>query len=109
MAVYVDKARNPYGRMIMSHMIGDNLEDLFAMARDIGMQASWFQPHSFPHFDVSRARRARALELGAIEIDRREIVSLMRSYRLHLEHDPIEKGLLDKLSRSPSFVFLQSR
>lgn len=81
MAVYVDKARNPLGRMVMCHMIADSLDELHAMAQAIGMRREWFQPRSFPHYDVSLSRRERAIKLGACEVGRRELVRVMRRYR----------------------------
>lgn len=71
-AVYVDMERNRLGRMVMCHMFAESLADLHAMADAIGMRRSWFQPLSFPHYDVCLTRRARAVALGAIEVDRRE-------------------------------------
>ena len=81
MTVYVDRARNRLGRMVMCHMIADTLDELHAMALLIGMHREWFQPASFPHYDVSLTRRALALQFGAIEVDRRELVTVMRRCR----------------------------
>lgn len=81
MAVYVDRARNPFGRMVMCHMIADTLDELHVMAAAIGMRREWFQPRSFPHYDVSRTRRATAVMLGAVEVDRRELVTIIRRLR----------------------------
>lgn len=108
MTVYVDQARNPLGRMIMCHMVSDNISELFEMAQRIGMQARWFQPRSFPHFDVSVSRRTLALQYGAQVMSRREIALFMRSYRLRLTQDQKEKGLLEHLSRSPSFAIAKA-
>ena len=72
MSVYVDQERNQFGRMVMCHMFADSLAEHFAMADAIGMDRDWFQPLSFPHYDVRLSRRARALELGAVEVDRRQ-------------------------------------
>lgn len=81
MPVYVDKARNNLGRMIMCHMIADTPDELHAMAAAIGMKPEWFQSSKFPHYDVSVSRRSLAIKLGAIELDRRQIVMAMRRIR----------------------------
>lgn len=90
MPVYVDNARNPYGRMIMCHMVADRIEELMGMADRIGLARRHFQPGSFPHFDLSLAYRDRALRHGAIPVDRRELVSVMRAYRELLLRDDRE-------------------
>lgn len=72
MTVYVDAERNPFGRMIMCHMFADTAEELHAMAAAIGLRRDWYQPTSFPHYDVSLARKARAVALGARLVERRE-------------------------------------
>lgn len=41
MAVYVDPAQHPFGRMIMCHMWADTLDELLAMADRIGVQRKW--------------------------------------------------------------------
>ena len=79
MAVYVDSARNPLGRMKMCHMVADTEAELHAMAEAIGLRREWFQGEaSFPHYDVSLSRRAKALQLGAVEISRRDLALFMR-------------------------------
>lgn len=81
MPVYVDHAHNPFGRMIMSHMLADSLEELHAMADRIGLRRAWFQPLSTPHYDVSLQKRALAVAAGAVEIDRHQVVALIRAWR----------------------------
>ena len=82
MSVYVDNGRNAYGRMLMSHMIADTLEELHAMADQVGLRRKWFQVHaSFPHYDLCQAKRALALQAGAVEVDRRGLVRTMRRLR----------------------------
>jgi FMN phosphatase YigB (HAD superfamily) len=80
MAVYVDNARIPFGRMLMCHMIADTTEELLAMARKIGVQTKWLQHHSrySEHFDVCLSKRQRALQSGAIEITQRELAIALR-------------------------------
>ncbi len=84
MSVYVDRATNGYGRMVMCHMIADTFEELHAMAETIGVARRWFQkapPASFPHYDVAKSKRALAVEAGAIDCDRDTFVAHMRRLR----------------------------
>ena len=81
MAVYVDGERNRFGRMIMCHMFADSLAELHEMAEAIGMDRDWFQPLSFPHYDVSLSRRAVAVRLGAVEVDRRQGCEIRKRVR----------------------------
>lgn len=82
MTVYVDQARNTFGRMVMSHMIADTLPELHAMAERIGMKRAWFQGRaSFPHYDVAQGRKAAALAAGAIEVDRSTLAQHMKRLR----------------------------
>jgi Protein of unknown function (DUF4031) len=81
-SVYVDNARHRYGRMRMCHMLADTVAELHAMADAIGVARRWFQSSaSTPHYDVCLAMRARALALGAVELDRRGLVGLIRRLR----------------------------
>lgn len=81
MSVYVDHEQNQFRRMVMCHMFADTLPELHAMAEAIGMRRAWFQPFSFPHYDVARGRRAEAVRLGAVEVDRREGSAIRRRLR----------------------------
>lgn len=91
MGVYVDKARNPYGRYLMSHMLADTLPELHAMAGRIGLKREWFQSHGTPHYDLTQTKRALAIAAGAEVIDRRQTVALIRYWRALLLANP---GLL---------------
>jgi hypothetical protein len=81
MSVYVDRAKNRYGRMIMSHMLADSLDELHAMADRIGIKRKWFQPTSTPHYDICQEKRRLALACGAVEADRHTVVKLIREHR----------------------------
>lgn len=72
MAVYVDPAVWPFGRMMMCHMIADTRAELVDMARQIGVRVKWIQhagDHRREHFDICKSKRAMAVKLGAVEID----------------------------------------
>lgn len=85
--VYVDAAIWPYGRMTMCHMLADNLEDLHAMADKIGVARRWFQNKpEFPHYDICKAKRAMAVQIGAVEIDRRQFVALVKRNQAPANH-----------------------
>lgn len=82
MSVYVDKAQNPFGRMKMCHMVADSLEELHDMAKKIGMKREWFQDNKdHPHYDLSITKRKLAIQFGAIEIDNKQLVELIRKNR----------------------------
>ena len=82
MAVYIDSANIKYRNMIMCHMIADSFEELHEMADKIGMKRGWYQNNaSFPHYDVCLMRKKKAIQYGAIELSRRELVYKMREFR----------------------------
>lgn len=60
MTVYVDQEENTFRRMAMCHMFADTIEKLHSMATAIGLRRAWFQPFSFPHYDVAKGRRSPA-------------------------------------------------
>lgn len=82
-AVYVDNERNRFGRMIMCHMMADTLEELHEMAHRIGLKRRWFQMSNrgMPHYDISLSKRKEAVECGAIGVDRRRMVEIMKEWR----------------------------
>ncbi|MEX2524475.1 MAG: DUF4031 domain-containing protein [Gammaproteobacteria bacterium] len=82
MAVYVDNAQIPFRRMKMCHMIADSLDELHRMAERIGLRRRWFQDGgSFPHYDVCLTKRDMAISYGAVPVERRELVRIMRELR----------------------------
>jgi hypothetical protein len=67
--------------MKMCHMLADTVDELHATADQIGIRRTWFQPLGTPHYDICKAKRKLAIKLGAIEIDRRQTVALIRRIR----------------------------
>lgn len=83
MAVYVDKSRWLYAGEVMCHMLADTEFELHKMAALIGQPRSKYQKHaSTPHYDINPERRQLAVHFGAVEIDRRRTVEIVRAIRL---------------------------
>lgn len=81
MTVYVDDWRQPALvsrlRANWSHLtVGpfDDLAELHALARKIGLRRSWFQDKPWPrsHYDVTDSKRHEAINAGAVTIPWRE-------------------------------------
>ncbi|WP_297813712.1 DUF4031 domain-containing protein [uncultured Methylophaga sp.] len=82
MSVYVDASIYQYRRMVMCHMLADTEDELHAMADKIGIQRKWFQAKaSTPHYDICKAKRDLAVQHGAVEVDRRQLVTIIRRLR----------------------------
>ena len=84
MTVYVDSAENQFGRMKMSHMLADSLDELMAMADAIGVDRKWYQGFekaSCPHFDIAQTKRALAIANGAVVVDRHQLGALLKSIK----------------------------
>ncbi len=78
MAVYVDQMMKiaPYARTRGTrwrwpeacHMWADSIPELHRFAKRLGLKRGWFQVHPrFPHYDLTAAKRAQAIALGAQE------------------------------------------
>jgi hypothetical protein len=91
MSVYVDDMAAPYGRMVMFHMVADTEEELHAMADKIGIARRWHQksgtPHS--HYDICKAKRALAVTLGAVEVDRAGLAAVIKRKRAAAANNPL--------------------
>lgn len=92
MTVFVDDARNPLGRMVMSHMLATGEAELHAMANRIGVDRAHFQGD---HYDVCQKMRARAVAAGAVEITQRD-AAMVRRHRLRtgqgMTHEQLKRG-----------------
>ena len=86
MAVYVDPAQHPYGRMLMCHMMADTTEELLAMADKIGVARKWLQKAGsvYEHFDISKGKRDAAVQAGAVEVTSRDLGMLISRRKQNL-------------------------
>lgn len=82
MTVYVDAPIWKLGRMKMCHMVADSIPELHKMADLIGVERKHFQADaSTPHYDVCKQQRAIAVGAGAVEVDRRQLVKVIKRLR----------------------------
>jgi hypothetical protein len=86
MAVYVDQLiRWPTNLRTFAngscHLIAETEEELHTFAARLGLRRKWFQPKSFPHYDLTGPRRVAALAAGAVELSSREFVMTIRRIR----------------------------
>lgn len=87
MSVYVDKMmvclRNknwPYSQAC--HLVADSVQELHIFAWKIGLHKSWFRDKpELPHYDLTYGMRNRAVFFGAIEVDSKKIVEMMKKNR----------------------------
>lgn len=67
------------------------------MADQLGLRRSWFQrAASYPHYDVTIETRERALELGAQQGSRRQIIKC--AHQLKMELQAQNKNALEQMS-----------
>ena len=85
MTIYVDGLVNNLwklrGKIVKNcHMWSDqSTEELLDFAEKIGLKRSWVQTGSWlTHFDLVQKYRDKAIENGAIPLNRRDTVSLWR-------------------------------
>jgi hypothetical protein len=99
-AVYVDDMRAPFGRMVMCHMLADTTDELLAMAVRIGVDPKWIQKAGThrEHFDVSLAKRALAVEAGAVEVTRGDVARLVwnRNPSRRRDYDDMVRAVEEK-------------
>jgi len=77
-SVYVDNMAARYRRMVMCHMLADTEAELHAMADRIGGARRW---HQGDHYDICLAKKALAIQAGAIAITQRQAVEIRRRQR----------------------------
>ncbi|MFI6986077.1 DUF4031 domain-containing protein [Embleya sp. NPDC050154] len=95
MTVYVDETRD-WTRLARmkglrhthwAHLTADTEPELHEFAARLGLKRAWFQNATNYrwHYDVVPSKRAQAIRLGAVEIDRRQLAQLMADRRAALD------------------------
>lgn len=61
------------------HLMADSLPELIRFGKKIGCSPNWVQTEgALDHFDLTARMREKAVAHGAMEIDRKQVVELMR-------------------------------
>ena len=83
MPLYVDHARLPYRRMLMSHLLADTSEEIKQAEKLLGLPANSVQYLGTPkeHLDVSESKRVIAVKMGAIEVTSKYLILIIREKR----------------------------
>jgi hypothetical protein len=112
MAVYVDETRN-WGWLARArglrysnwaHLTADTEDELHEFAEKLGLRRSWFQKKNDRdyrwHYDVVPTVRAKAVKLGAVEIDRRQLICILDVRREALGMEPASDVIDRALNRN---------
>lgn len=82
MTVYVDAAIHRWRDRLWCHMIADDDDELHEFAAMLGLKRESFQTQShLNHYDITKEKRALAIQMGAVELTRREMVQRIRAAR----------------------------
>lgn len=97
MAVYVDNERIAWKGKQWCHLVADTLPELHDFARQLGLRRAWFQERaSYPHYDVTTAVRGRALGMGALQVDRTQLMDCCRRLKAELTASRTASGTMTK-------------
>ncbi len=99
MSAYVDDAVTLWRGQRWAHLMADTLDELHAMAAQLGLPRRAFQDKpSGAHYDVTADLRAQALRLGAVALsrhaDRKRLRAVIRNARAQATHQRTRAGHL---------------
>jgi hypothetical protein len=99
MAAYVDNVAIKWRGNTWCHLVADSLTELHMTARQLGLRREWFQAAaSYPHYDLTTQTRARAIKLGVLMGDRRQIIRCARALKNELVSIPQPSTQLELFS-----------
>ena len=80
MAVWVDDMRISKNGQIWCHLVADNWQEMhdFCLQQLHLARTRFHAKAKLPHYDLTWAERERALQLGALPINRRQLVAKSR-------------------------------
>lgn len=86
MACYVDTVRHyPDAGLRFTdycHLLADTVEELQAMAAELGLPQRIYQDHPWRwHYDLPAHLRERAIELGAVSVEMHQVGALLKARR----------------------------
>ena len=94
MTVYVDSECIRWRGRDWCHLVADSVEELHDFAARLGLQRNWFQNRGrYPHYDVTRAVRNRALRMGAVDADRETLIACCKRVRSEMLQRRAEMAL----------------
>ncbi len=98
MTVYVDNERIEWRGKLWCHLVADSLDELHEFAVALGLRRDWFQGKaSYPHYDVTTFVRDRALQIGASQGSKAQIIASAKLLRTQLrttEPSQLHRGIL---------------
>ena len=97
MAILIDEPFDYRGDGVLwCHMVSDaSLDELHAFAAKLGLKRSWFQPcppKAVPHYDLKGGKIAKAKQLGAEQVTRKEgLIRAVGRRKLVFEQDETDE------------------
>lgn len=80
-----------------AHLLADSIDELHRFASQLGLKRGWYQGHTrYPHYDITDTMRAKAISLGAQEVDGYKFVEV--SKRLRTERNAHYRAMTAQLS-----------
>ena len=103
--IYVDPATHRYRGQLYCHLFSNDIEALHAFAARLGLKHEWFQKPpkaSWMHYDTNFRNRINAIQLGAVAVDKFEIILVAHRQRGTLTQEIIEKVAYSRSLRRKS-------
>lgn len=87
MTIYLDKIKYKWRERYWTHMVADSIDELHIFANSIGVKYEFFDENPIhPHYDVNMMQVQVALMNGAVFIDKRELIKIVKKLALQIEN-----------------------